>query len=163
MKNLIVVLILLLLHYTPSYAQSRADSIETVKKGHRYHYMQNGKELTAKQLSIALRKDPAAKKLIERSGTDAICATVLAGGGGGMIGAQLGTALANGSKILPGVIIAGVACIALAIPISKNSERLQTRAIRTYNEDLGKTSYHSFRPQYYLSVTGNRVGLTMQF
>jgi len=164
MRHLLVFIVPILL-CTPVFAQNTADTIRFNKKGSDYHFYKNGKELSIEKVSKILRPDQDATKLLRKAKADYYIGLVLAGAGGGFLGVTLGNAT-SGGKIQPGFIIASVACLAIAFPITISGNHLERKAVRKYNDDLmrnNKTTFRTIRPEYYLSFAPNLIGLTMRF
>ena len=161
MARALLILVLLIACFN-SNAQSNTDTISIRKQGLSYRFKDNGRLLNPKMVTKILKKDPDASKLMSKSNNLFVVTSVCAGVGGGLIGSELGRSL-GGSKIDPAIIGAGAAFIALAFNFQFRAFKAEARAVKRYNRDVLKTTFHGIRPDYYLTATGNGLGLVMRF
>ena len=82
--------------------------------------------------------------------------------GGWFIGGEIGKASVN-KEVNPAIVGAGAALIGLSIPFSISAQKKFKRAIEYYNSGYRKTSVTHFKPDVYLTFSGNSAGIRVNF
>ncbi len=163
MLRSLVCLLLLTLSFHSLFAQSAADTIEIVKKKKNvYEYRLHGNPLSIKQLKDTLYPNRPACTLLKKSRSTNMVAYLFAVAGGAALGYELVQVVTN-QPIQWAVAGTGAALIALSLPINHSAAKKEISSIRMYNDGLYKTSGNLNRKEFYLTLTGNGLGLRMVF
>ena len=138
-----------------------AQKIEMKKVWGGYQFTQSGKTVNVSQMQEIMKDNEEALDLITSAKTNQIWAMVLGTAGGGLIGFPIGTAIGGGDPewILAG---AGVALIAISIPIIEGFNKKAKSAVELYNAEFSSNAYR-FNPSFNFNIKGANVGLTMSF
>ena len=161
MKKIAIIIALLAINISFSFAQTVNDSVLIKKVGKDYQFYQNDEKLNMSQLLVILRQNDLALKQIKSAQASHTFGLVLGMAGGFMVGYPIGTALGGGEPNWTSAIVGG-ALVAVAIPISMSFTKKAHRAIETYNAGLQTTSFwdtHELR----FSFAANGVGFTLNF
>lgn len=158
MKKTILMLCVILLSGTFCSAQK----IESEKIFGGYKYTQNGKIMTMNDLVQTMKSNTEAFKYIKKAKSNYNAGLVLGSIGGFLLGWPIGTSIGGGDPnwALAG---AGVAIIAITIPINKGFNKNATKAIDIYNASLDNSSAYNFEPQFQIIGNANGLGIAMNF
>lgn len=161
MKNLVLIVTLLTMGMTFSYAQTASDSITMKKVFGGYQFIQADKKLSVKQLGEALKSNQVAHEQFKSAKSSYTLATVIGSVGGFLVGWQLGTAIAGGE---PNWAVGGIGAglVVVSIPISSSFNKKAKQAVDLYNVGLQSTSFLE-RTETNFTVTSNGIGLTFNF
>ncbi len=159
MKNLTILIILITISIITIHAQDTPDSI-LIKKQTGTVFIQNGRNLTPKQLLNITQVNPEAFKEMQTAKTNYNFALVFGSAGGFMVGYPLGTALGGGN---PNWILAGIGAglIIVAIPLATSYTKHASKAVGIYNSGLKEASANKIDLR--LCLTGNGIGLRATF
>ena len=150
MKQTILTLVVLITATTFCDAQK----IETKKGfwGHTYH--QEGKRMTMKTLTTAMKSDNEAYQLMKKAKTNYGIASVIGGAGGFMFGYGLGAAITgnNPDWALLGI---GAGLVVVSLPITKQVNKQTAEAIDMYNAFLESSSSYQFKPKFQITAKSN--------
>jgi len=138
-----------------------AQKIEMKKVFGGYQFTQSEKTINANQMQEIMKGNQEALELITSAKKNQTWAMVLGTAGGALIGYPLGTAIGGGDPewVLAG---AGVALIAISIPIVKGFNKKAKNAVELYNADVTSNAYN-FNPSFNFNIKGANLGLTMSF
>jgi hypothetical protein len=138
-------------------AQNQVDPI-VIKKNSGTHFTQNDKNLKIKQLIFITENSPDALAVMKKARINTGIANTLGFVGGGMVGWQLGQAVAGGT---PNWVLAGVGAgiIIVAIPISIQAKNQTIEAIELYNNGLPQTEVNKLKLDLLMGFNG--VGLKL--
>lgn len=158
MKTSLLTLLILIV----SLSFATAQQIESKKVFGGYEFNQSGVKLTMRSLSEAVSSNPESAALMKKARGSYGVANFLALVGGGLIGWPLGTAIAGGDAEW-GLAGAGLAIVAIAIPLAVSSGNKAKQAVDLYNAGLETSFRSNFKPQLYLTGGPSQVGLRLAF
>lgn len=158
MRNTILTLALILTSVSFCYAQK----IESEKVFGGYKYIQNGKNLTLKEMVQLMENNQPAFELIKKAKSNQSTANVLAAIGGGLIGWPIGTAIGGGDAnwTLAGI---GAGIVAIALPISSGAAKKANQAVDIYNASLTSTTYQKWNPEINFIANANGFGFSLRY
>ena len=161
MRKLAFIITILTLGLSNVFAQSENDSITMKKVFGGYQFYQGDKLLKVNQLVNVMKPNEQAYKQIKSAQSTYTMAMIFSYAGGFMIGYPLGTALGGGE---PNWAMAGIGAglIVVAIPISQSFNKKAKQAVETYNGGIQTSSFWD-KSELKLSMTGNGIGLTLNF
>lgn len=140
-----------------------ADSIFVNRRGALNFTSHTGRTLSFNEVKqqVKATNEPAFDVLQSAQSGRAIAAG-LGFAGGALIGYPLGMALAGGKAewVLAG---AGIALVAISVPVNAAANKKAREAISVYNEGIGAVVAHRIQPQCIVGFTGNGIGLTLKF
>jgi len=113
------------------------------------------------QLVNTMKPNDQAYQQIKSAQSSYTLATIIGGVGGFMVGWPIGTALGGGE---PNWTMAGIGAglIVVSIPITQSFNKKAKQAVETYNGGLRTSSFWD-KNELKLSMTGNGIGLTLNF
>jgi|SRR5690554_1793094 len=161
MKQIKIILCLLAVTFSITYAQAPTDSISIRKTFGGYNFYQGDQRLSMNQLVNALEPNTQAFNLIVRAQTTSSIATILEMAGGFMIGWPIGTAIGGGE---PNWALAGVGAglVVIAIPLRHNFIMQARQAVDIHNGGGGASSFWEKR-ELDLTLKGNGLGISLWF
>jgi hypothetical protein len=161
MKRIAIIISLLTVAYSFTYGQASTDSISMKKVFGAYQFYQGGTRLNVNQLVKAMKPNEQAYKEIKSAQTANTFASIVGVAGGFMLGWPIGTALGGGE---PNWAIAGIGAglIIVYIPLTISFNKKAKQAVETFNGGLRTSSFWD-RNELIFSMTGNGIGLTLNF
>ncbi len=161
MKKIVTFITLLTIACSFTYGQISTNSISMEKVFGGYQFYQDGKRLNMNQLVNTMKPNEQAYQQIKSAQSTYTLATIIGGAGGFMVGWPIGTALGGGE---PNWTMAGIGAglIVASIPITQSFNKKAKQAVDTYNGVLPTSSFWD-RSELKLAMTGNGVGLTLNF
>lgn len=161
MKRITLLFTLLTIGLALTFGQAPSDTIIAKKVFGGYQFSQGEKTLTMNQLVSTMETNEQAYKQIKAAKSSYSMAMVFSYAGGFMVGWPIGTAIGGGE---PNWALAGIGAglIMITIPINQSFNKKAKLAIDTYNEGLQTSSFWD-KSELKLSVTGNGMGLTLNF
>jgi len=124
-------------------------------------YLQDGKRLSIKELTVLMQNNTKALEAIQRAKTNQTWVAILGGAGGALVGFPLGTSIAGGDAKWELAAI-GAGLIAVSIPLNSAYNKQSKKAVDLYNTSITSTAYH-FKPEFNVNFKGNGLGITMSF
>ena len=161
MKKIAIILILLTVSMSFTFGQTVSDSISMKKVFGGYQFYQGEKRLNMNKLVNTMKPNEQAYKQIKSAQSTYTMAMIFSYAGGFMIGWPLGTAIGGGE---PNWAMAGIGAglIVVSIPISQSFNKKAKQAVETFNGGLQTSSFWD-KNELKLSITGNGIGLTLNF
>lgn len=161
MRKLAIIFTFLSFGLSNIFAQSVNDSISMKKVFGGYQFYQGDKLLKVNQLVNIMKPNVQAYKQIKSARSAYTMAMFLSYAGGFMVGWPIGTAVGGGE---PNWVLAGIGggLIVVAIPIGQSFNKKAKQAVETYNSGLRTSSFWD-KNELNLSMTGNGIGLTLNF
>ncbi|CAA9260918.1 MAG: hypothetical protein AVDCRST_MAG56-2528 [uncultured Cytophagales bacterium] len=150
---------LLALRGTVCLAQAKSDSIQTRKVFGGTRFELNGKQLTARKLSLMTRSNPAAQAEMKKARTNHALGSLISVAGGFLIGYQLG-GLIRGDQPNWLVAGAGVGLLGLSVPFGVGYNKHATRAVELYNAGLGAANTPGVNVRAGFAFNHIRLGVT---
>lgn len=161
MRKTALIIALLALNLSFSFAQTATDSILIKKAGREYQFYQGGERLNMRQLLVIMHSNEMAFKQMRSAQSSYTLGLFVGMTGGFMVGYPLGTALAGGEPNWTIAIIGGALIVAY-IPISQGFNKKSHQAVETYNAGLQTTSFWDTH-ELNLSITTNGLGIALNF
>lgn len=139
-----------------------AQKIDVEKAFGGYKFTQNGELLKMNQLADKVSGNFESRKLMRSAKSKIGISSVLSGIGGFLIGWPIGTAIGGGE---PNWIMAagGVVLAGIGFPIGSKGYKQVREAVRLHNKSLENPSGATFKPQFEIAASPNRVGLLIRF
>ncbi len=161
MKKIALILALLAVSMSFIFGQTASDSITMKKVFGGYQFYQGEQLLKMGDLTSAMVLNKEAYKQIKAAQSTYTMASILSYAGGFLVGWPLGTVIGGGE---PNWTLAavGAGLIVVSIPISQSFNKKAKQAVDTYNGGLQTSSFWD-RNELNLSMTGNGIGLTLNF
>lgn len=139
-----------------------AQKIDIEKAFGGYKFIQDGKPLKMNQLANIVSGNFESRQLMRSAKSKIGISSVISGIGGGLIGWNIGTAIGgsdpNWIMTAGGVVLAGI-----GFPIAMKGYKQAREAVSLYNKSLGNSSGSTFKPQFEIVTSPNRVGLLVMF
>jgi len=156
MNKLVTILVLIFSSVQNADAQSWSDSVLTRQTlGRRFVW--HGEILkTMHEVKLVTKTNLVARRMMKTAMIDRFVGTITLVGGL----ASFASGAVNESGGLVGL---GIGLMVLSLPFNLDAHSLQKRAINAYNEGLHKTGSLTRRPQYYLSLNRQGLGLRVNF
>ncbi len=143
-----------------SFGQNENDSIK-IHQSLFTIYSQNGERVRMSRLLKLTKGNPEANALLKKSQSNNFMGNLLGVVGGFILGYQLVAITSNRSDGLTSLAV-GAGLSVLSIPFSARAQRQSTKAVRLYNNSLGKTSYYH-PAELKLKFIPNGLGLVLKF
>ena len=161
MKKIAIILTLLTVCLTFTFGQTVSDSISIKKVFGGYQFYQGEQRLNMNQLVNSMKPNDLAYKLIKSAKSSYSMAMIFSYAGGFMVGWPLGKAIGGGkpSWAIAGI---GIGLFIIAIPINQSFNKKAKQAVKTFNGGLQTSSFWD-KSELKLSMTGNGIGLTLNF
>ncbi len=161
MKNFAIILSILTICLSNTFAQTENDSITIKKVFGGYQFYQGEQRLNMNKLVNTMKPNEEAYKQIKSAQSTYTMATIFSCAGGCMVGWPLGTAMGGGE---PNWIMAGIGAglIVVTITISQSFNKKAKQAVDTFNGGLQTCSFWD-KNELNLTMTGNGIGLTLNF
>ena len=161
MKKIGALLFFVLIGAATSFAQTDTDSIYLKKVFGSYQFYFHNQKLSLSQIKNVMSSNELAYEQIKAAQSTNAIGMVFAYAGGFLVGWPLGTALGGGEPNWAAAG-AGVALIAVTIGVNKSYNIKAKRAVDTYNNGLGATSFWD-RSELRVGLTANGGGLIFRF
>jgi hypothetical protein len=155
----LIFILSLLLVFSASYCQVKADSIE-IKKSFGTVFRQYGKVLAPKQLLKITESNPEAYKEMKLAKTNYDVGFAVGFAGGFLIGWPVGVSI-GGGNVNWGLAAIGGALVAASIPFSSAYTKHTKRAALLYNSGLRQTGNKGMDIK--LGLTANGIGFKLRF
>jgi hypothetical protein len=137
--------------------------IKTEKVFGGYNFTQDGKKLTIKQLTLAMKAYEPSCSLMKSSQKLYTTSIITACVGGLIIGSQLGRSIEGQSPKWRIVALGGGIALA-SIPLTKSSIKKAVNAVGLYNSSFRQSSSRQInKPELCLSLMGNVIEFEMKF
>lgn len=155
------IIILLLLSFSSGLF---AQQIVSVKDNGKAPYTYAGERLDMRGLGVILEPNQEAYDLYKRAKGTNVTANILAGGGGFLLGYQLGNALSknNGQEFNAAIFGVGVLIAGTGIAISSGANKRMVQAVELYNRDFPRQD-NTAAVSLQLGTTTDGVGLVVRF
>ncbi len=161
MKNFCTILFVVLIGTTTSFGQTDSDSIYLKKVLGTYQFYYHTQKLSLPQIKNVMSSNELAFEQIKSAQSTNNIAMVFACAGGFLVGWPLGTALGGGEPNWAAAG-AGVGLIAITLAINKSYNIKAKRAVDTYNNGLGSTSFWD-SSELRVGITAYGGGLIFRF
>jgi len=161
MRKIAIILTLFVSSISCTFGQTATDLISMKKVFGGYQFYQGKQRLNMNQLVNTMKPNDQAYQQIKSAQSSYTLATIIGGVGGFMVGWPIGTALGGGE---PNWTMAGIGAglIVVSIPITQSFNKKAKQAVETYNGGLRTSSFWD-KNELKLSMTGNGIGLTLNF
>lgn len=160
MKTISLATTLLIFCCSICFSQTTKDGI-TIKAGFGgIKFYQGEQKLSMQDVKSMMQSNQQAYQQIKSAQSATTIAAIIGGIGGALVGWPIGTAISgkDANWTLAGI---GAGLIAVSIPIGLKGIKNAKRAVATYNDGLGSSSFWN-RNELRLSMAGNKIGLTLQ-
>ncbi len=161
MKKIAIIITILTISLSNTFAQTENDSITMKKVFGGYQFYQGDSRLNMTQLVNTMELNELAYKQIKSAQSTYTLSMIFSCAGGFMIGYPLGTALGGGEANW-GMAGIGAGLIVIAIPISQSFNKKARQAIDTYNGGIQTSSFWD-KNELKLLMTDNGIGLALNF
>lgn len=161
MKKTAIIFALLAASISFIFGQTASDSITMKKVFGGYQFYQGERLLKMSELTSTMVLNNEAYKQIKSAQSTYTMATIFSYAGGFLVGWPLGTAIGGGEPNWTLAAI-GAGLIVVTIPITQSFNKKAKQAVDTYNGGLQTSSFWD-RNELNLSLTGNGIGLTLNF
>ncbi len=165
MKNIIFLTVIFFVFTGSSFSQL-SDSLKIVNKSAGWGYAYQGKKISFSNAGRIIAKNPEAFEQYVYASSRRSVGNILLGAGAGilLVGSAITVALTNENKgsgnVFIGVII-GLPIMAASIPFHISAKHFMTKAINTYNRDLGKSASGVIQGK--IGLTSHGAGIVVHF
>lgn len=161
MKKIGAILFFVLIGTATSFGQTDTDSIYLKKVFGAYQFYYHNQKLSLPQIKNVMSSNELALEQIKSAQSTNNIGMVFACAGGFLVGWPLGTALGGGEPNWAAAG-AGVGLIAITFAITNSYNIKAKRAVDTYNNGLGATSFWD-SSELRVGLTANGGGLIFRF
>ncbi len=126
-----------------------------------YKFTQSGVKLSWKDLLNETKQYPKSHELIKKAKSQNTISTILALGGGALIGIPIGASVSDDKPNWTLAYIGGGIAL-IGIPLTISSAKNTKEGIEMYNSNYKSTSSH-FEPKYNIIANHQGIGISMNF